>query len=247
MFQMVGQTVAGGWNALQNVIDTVGKGAGTLVGGFFPAPQRTEVEHLPVAQMGGTGQTYRPTAPDAPSLQQTYQWAMQDWLGSPYQEQLSPTRRGTTGIEQVVKSTQTAQGPIETIADIWRGVQTGAGKVLEVSREIRTSVDEFMELWGLQPREPIPGTPREGYPEGRDETHYQDVRAMGAAVYETVKGWGENFISQIKGLFSIGYEPTEQQGGFRIKHELEPSRTTMMGVGLIVAVLVVVYLLGQRK
>jgi hypothetical protein len=242
----VGGLVAGGWDAVSNVVDYAGSGVSTLASGFFPAPQVEQVQHLSIQPMGGSGMTYRPVAADAPSFRETAQMAIDNWLGSPYEENLSTTRAGTTSLDHMIQATQNRPGPLDSVGNLVDWLRTGSEQVLGTARSIRTAADELMELFGVTPRETIPGTPRAGSQEGRDETHYNDLRSMGAMVYEAVQGWGSNFVDQMKGLFGIGYTPTQSQPGFAIRHELSPSRGTTIGIAGVIAVLVIVWLLGKK-
>ena len=243
MFGFIGTTVQGGWDAVNNVVSTVGKGASNLVSGFFPSEQRTSVQHLPIRQAENKGMTFRPTLPENMSMLETAKWAQQLWLDSPYEQQygIPAMRTESQQLSQTVSATQ-EKGWGESLADIFAGLKSGIGE----ARQIYTMADELLYDIGLSKREPIRGIPREGSPEGQNETHLNSLINTGASVIETIKTAGGAFLDQAKGLFNLGF-PQGDQAAFAIKHELEPSGKTTIGIGIVIAIILGVILLGRKK
>lgn len=244
MFEFLGGIVSGGWNALDNIITGIGKGASTLVSGFFPTPQRESVVSEIAAPMGGTGLTYRPTQAEAQSIWQTQLMAAEQWLNSPYEQQYSVPAKieESKGLEA---SISTGTG---TIKGLLSGVLEASKKVMGEAVSYKTLVDEFMEIWGLKKSEVEQGTPRAGAPEGQDVQYLQDVRDKVADVVTVGKSILGGMLEQAKGLFGLGYEsPTGSQPVFAIQHEIEPTQKTWLMVAVILGVIVVLWALGRKK
>lgn len=241
MFGFIGQTVAGGWNALANITAGIGKGASTLVSGFFPTTQRETVKSEIVAPAGAAGQTYRPTLPENIGMMQTWSWSQKDWLGSPQEANFAiPAKiKEGTNLAASVSPGDESKGPVETFVDV-------LGKFTIGATQIRTAADEFMEAWGLKPREPISEGPKETGASAGIVQHLNDIREKTASVLPAIQAAGSAILDQVKGLFSLGYEPTGSQPVFSIQHELEPKTKITAGVigaGIIIALL----LLGRKK
>ena len=99
MVQMAADLVSGGWGAVSNIIAGIGKGAETVIGTIFPTQQRETVKSETVEAAGGTGQTFRPTAPENPSMLETQKWSAQGWIGSPYEDNLSVTTKRQESVQ----------------------------------------------------------------------------------------------------------------------------------------------------
>lgn len=239
MLGFIGQTVQGGWDALTNITAGIGKGASTLVSGFFPAPQREIIKSESVAPAEGSGMTYRPVLPENLSMGWTRNFANQDWIGSPYEPQFAVPAKIKEGQELAAKvSTEIQQGPIETFVEFAKwGTEQAVG--------IRTAANEFIEAWDPKRREPVSQGPKEtGNSPGLIQ-YLNDIRDKTAAVLPAMKAAGGALLEQVKGLFNLGYEPTGSQPVFSIQHELDPkTKTTMM---LAAGVIIVLLLLGRRK
>lgn len=228
--QMAADLVSGGWDALSNVIASIGKGAETVIGSVFPAQQRTTVKSETVEAAGGTGQTYRPTAPENPSMIETQKWSSAGWWGSPYQEELS------VGVKQA-ESERLA----ETMGPKADPVSETLEWALAQTRKVTTLYDQLSGLW--EPREVIKETPREGYPEGKDVQHLNETVEKGAEVIKAGVAAVRGVYDQVKGLFNLGFEQGKQPA-FSIEHELEP--TVKIGIGVIAAVIILILLLRKR-
>lgn len=239
MLGFMGQTVQGGWDALTNITAGIGKGASTLVSGFFPAPQRETIKSESVLAAEGSGLTYRPVLPENLSMGWTQNFAKQDWIGSPYEPQFSVPAKTKETQELAAKvSAEMQRGPVETFVDVLGKFTIGATK-------ITTAADNFMVAWGLKKREPVPQGPKEtGNSPGLIQ-YLNDIRDKTAAVLPTMKAVGGAILDQVKGLFSLGYEPTGSQPVFAIQHELDPkTKTTAM---VVAGIIIVLLLLGRRK
>jgi hypothetical protein len=247
MLKFIGDVVGGGVQGAANVINSIGKGTVSLIRPFFPQPQSTGVENLPIKMANTAGATVRPVASELPSVWETMRMAGEQWLASPYEDQYA-THLDTTPLEQMVKKTQPpSSGIFTTLGDVIGGITSGVRQATEVGRSFRTVADEFLDVWGLSGRDTVEGTPREGYPEGRDEVHWNDLRSWGAAVSESVGTWGQGVIDQVKGLFNLGYQQEGPQPAFTISHEVGATKGLTIGMIVILAVVVVLFFTGKRK
>ena len=229
--QMATDLVSGGWNALSNVIASIGKGAETVIGSVFPAQQRQTVKSETVEAAGGTGQTFRPTAPENPSMIESKEWSLAGWLGSPYQDELSVGSK-TAESQQLAETMGPKSDPFGETLD-WALSQT---------KKVTTLFDQLRGLW--EPREVITETPREGYPEGQDVRHLNETIEKGAEVLKAGKAWIGGVYDQVKGLFNLGFDQTGKQPVFSIEHEIEPS--VKIGIGVIAAAVILLLLLRKR-
>ena len=239
LFSTVGAMASGGWDALNNILTGVGKGASAFTSPFFPAPQKTQIKSeifLPAANVPAPSKL-----PENISMVQTTQWRNEFWRPSPYAQNMGPADyMRTESLATAAKMGDTKSGPIEGLLGTIGGIATTGVK-------IRTAVDEFMQSWGLAPRETVIGTPRAGYPEGRDDTYWNDLRTRGAQVATVAKGIGSQFLDQIKGLMGIGYTPTDQQPVFAIQHDIQPSKATTIGLAVAAAIILFVIFTGRKK
>lgn len=226
---MATDLVSGGWNAVGNIIAGIGKGAETVIGAVFPAQQREKVKSEIVEAAGGAGQTYRPTEPENPSMVESKQWSLANWLGSPYQEELSVGYKSAES-QQLAETMGPKADPVgETLE--WALAQT---------RKVTTLYDQLKGLW--EPREVITETPRKGYPEGKDVQHLNETVEKGAEVFKAGTAWIGGIYDQVKGLFNLGFEQGKQPA-FSVEHELEP--TVKIGVGMIAAAIILILLLRK--
>lgn len=236
IFQMASGLVQGGWDAISNITTGIGKGASTLVSGFFPTPQRETIISETVQAAGGVGQTYRQTDPEGQSWIETMQFAADQWLASPYEQQFAIPAKIQES-KQVAK-TVSAPGGVDYIGQ-------GLDWALEQTKKVTTFYDELSQLWS--PRETVVGQPRQGYPEGRDERHLNDMISGAAEVLKIGKAKASEFLGQVKGLFGLGYDQPNAQPAFAIQHEVQPSRQTWVGLGIVAAIIVAVLLLRRKK
>jgi len=240
MLGFIGQTVQGGWSALANITSGIGKGASTLVSGFFPTPQRDKVKSESVLAAEGSGLTYRPTLPENIGMMQTWSWSQRDWeTPNPYQAQFAvPAKiKESQGLAAKV-STEIPQGPIETFVDVATWGTTQANKITTVA-------DEFMIAWGLKKREPISEGPKETGASRGTIQYLNDIRDKTASVLPAVKSVGSAIVDQVKGLFSMAFEPTGSQPVFSIQHELEP-KTKIAGI-VVAGIIIAILIFGRKK
>ena len=214
--------VSGGWDAIDNILAT---------GTPFPAQQRSTIKSETAQAAGGTGQTYRPTAPENPSMIETEQWRDAGWWGSPYQDELSIGAK-TAESQQLAAVMGPKADPMGEGLD-WALSQTV---------KVTTLFDQLKGMW--EPREVIVETPREGSPEGKDVKNLNQIVAKGADVIKAGKSWIGGVYDQVKGLFNLGFDQTGKQPVFSIEHEIEP--TVKIGIGVIAAAVILVLLLRKR-
>jgi len=230
MFEFVGNIVSGGWNALANITSGVGKGMSSIGSAFFPAPQKTTVISETVQAANSSGQTYRPVSPEFQSLLDENIGLINEWRDQPQQNWASITPKPKTWSDN--------------LANILQGIS----QVGQATTAIRTVVTDIGQDWGLIPRQTVIGTPRAGTAEGTNDIHYNTEGTTGANVIEIVKGMGSAFIDQVKGLFNLGFEGGQgAQPGFAIKHELQPSTGTWIGLAIAGGVILLIVFLGRKR
>lgn len=193
-FQAAGGLIKGGFDAVGNVIGSVGKGAGYMVSGFFPSPQRREpiVSDI-VLSAGNVGKTYRPTAADAPSLAEIAEYAKQNWLGSPYEAQLAPGPGYTTRKSDFTTGLQTAADSILSISGALSSAVSAAGDL----------VSQLSEQWRPTPQVIPKKINSEVIPQ-------QGEQSNAAITTEQIGGLFQGFINQVKGLFNVGFPQQPQ-------------------------------------
>jgi len=212
---------SGGWDAIDNILKN---------GTAFPSLQRETVKSETVQAAGGTGLTFRSTAPENPSMLESQKWSLDGWLNSPYQDNLSiPIKRRES--KQLAESIGAKVDPIGEGLE-WALTQTG---------KVTTLYDQLRGIW--EPREVITETPRAGSPEGKDVRHLNETIEKGAEIIEAGTAWVGGMYDQVKGLFNRAFEQTGKQPVFAIEHELEP--TVKIGIGVIAAVVILVLLLRK--
>jgi len=246
MFEFVGSTVQGGWNAISNIASGIGRGASSFVSGFFPTPQQPgPIRSNIVAAAEGTGTTSRLTVPENPSMLETMAQNAQNWMNSPYEEQFSKPsdyyaetyKTDALGRKVLEMSTEPSTGPIQTLVGALRW---GTSQVAA----IRTAADEFMQAWNPTRREPINQGPREIGNSPGSVQNLNDSQTAGANVIATLMTAGSNLLNQAKGLFNTGYQG-DSQPVFSIQHEIEPTvKYGMVAAGVIIVVLL---LMGRFK
>lgn len=100
-------------------------------------------------------------------------------------------------------------------------------------------------------RDLIPGTPQEGYPEGQDEAHTNNIVERSADVTTRT----QDFFDQVKGLFGLGYPASEPQPTSPVSHEVTPadlpapagsSILTGISVGTIAMIAIALLLLFKK-
>lgn len=236
IFELASGLVSGGWDAIQNITAGIGKGASTLVSGFFPTPQRETIKSETVQAAGGAGQTYRTIAPEGQSWIETMQWAGDQWLGSPYEQQFAiPTK--------IQESKELAKSVSPEKSGDWIG--EGLDWALQQTGKITTLVDELQSVFD-KPREPIKGEPGQG-PAAGSQSHLNDLISRAAEVLNLGKATVSGFVNQVKGLFNLGFGQTAAQPGFAIQHDIQPTRQTWIGLAIIGAIILVVILWGRKK
>jgi len=229
-----GGLVTGGWNAATNIVNTIGKGASSLIGSFFPTQQKTTIKSETVQAAGGSGMTYRPVRQDAPSLIESNYWATSLWEGSPYAAQYAPTTK-----------VQESQALAQTVGVKSDPISEGLDWALSQTKKVVTLWDEIQNLFGKK-REVINETPRAGTKEGEAVQHVNDAIKKGVGIIEQGTAWVEKIWGQVKGLFNVGF-PGGNQPAFTIAHEIQPSTKTTVYLAIAAAVIVLLILLKKKK
>jgi hypothetical protein len=109
----------------------------------------------------------------------------------------------------------------------------------EQSTKIRTMVDEIGSTWGLR----LP----ESEGQGTTVQHTQPSTTSGADVITTVKGYGSQLLEQVKGLYNLAFGQDGSQPAIAIKHELEPSSKTTIGLVVAGGVILAIWFFGRKK
>ena len=238
IFQMAGDLVSGGWNALANITSGIGKGVSRIGSTFFPGQQRVEPIRSEITQGANYLSVPLTKSPDAWSIWETMGMADNQWVGSPYAEQLGPTVKALESLK-LAESVSTTPSLIDNIF-------TGLKDAASASRDIRTLADELISPW-FPRSETVYGRPQAGYPAGRNEQHLNNLTQAGAEAWQVAKSSAGAILDQVKGLFNLGFPQQAGQAVFGIKHEVQPSKG--LSIGLIVAgvVIVLVILVSRKK
>ncbi len=237
IFQMAGDLVSGGWDALANITSGIGEGVSRIGSTFFPGPQRSEPIISEITQAGNYSSWPYPAGPDASTIWKTAAMADNQWIGSPYAEQLGPTIRAAESLK--------LEAMVSTTPSLIENIFTGLKGAVAAGREIRTLADELFQPW--DPRETVYGKPQAGYPEGRNEQHLNDLTQAGAEVWLKAKAGAEAILEQVKGLFNLGFPQQAGQPVFGVKHEIQPSKGLSTGLIIAGVVIVLVILLSRKK
>jgi len=211
-----------GWDSINNVINA--PPASILPSGFFPSPQYTTIKSETTKAAGGTGQTFRLTAPENPSMIESNYWSSLGWIGSPYEDDKA--------IPVKIAESKGLAASIEKRDPIGESLDWALG----VSKQVGTL---YQQIKGqFQPREVIVETPRAGYPEGQDIMHTNDLSQRCADVVTV----GKQLYAQVKGLFGLGYPATEKQPVPGVKHEIAGIAGLSLGSIAIIALLIILFM-----
>jgi len=245
MLGFIGQTVEGGWNDIANITSGIGKGAGTLVSGFFPTSQREKVAGGSPAPAEGAGLTYRPVLPENIGMHQTWSWSQKDWLTpNPYQEQFAIPTKTKESQELAAKVSAPESSWTKPWTDaaeqVWKGATGIAGPINEQLPNILLA--KLGQAIGLQGAPVSDTKKREENPKGLMQ-NLQNIMDKGA---ETTKAYVGGILEQVKGLFNLGFGQTGGQPVFGIQHEL--GKGTKITVGMAIAgIIIALLLLGRKK
>ncbi|MBW8003347.1 MAG: hypothetical protein FVQ80_15260 [Planctomycetes bacterium] len=241
MFAMIGDVVAGGFNAVDNIINGIGQGVSRIGSTFFPAPQRTQVISEITKSAPNQGDIFRKTAVENQSMIETAAMLANDWINTPFENQFAiPVKVRES--RQLAEKVST--GPIEAIGGMFSDVLDWAKQAGTASREIRTAVDEIAGVWGV--RSPIPEGPVEiGNSRGR-VGNTNPPQTAGADIISTVIGTGRALMDQVKGLYNLAFPQQGGQPAVGIRHEIAPSKGLSAGLVLGGAALIVVLLMRKK-
>lgn len=245
MFNTFGDLIGGGINAVTTLAQSLQRGISDF-GGSLPTPQKTQTVSQITQSANTLGTTYRATSPDAPSILETLNMYAQGWINSPYELQyaVEPKITESQELAAAISSTSQKKPLTGTLSDILAAARTG----LQTAGEIKTVVNEYKQIFDAITHETIKGTPRAGTPEGRNEANVETSPTTGTSILNLGKAYGEAFISQLKGLFNLGYESSQgSQPAFAIQHEIEPSPKLTTGMIIIVALLIGIMIIGVRR
>lgn len=223
---------SGGWDAIDNITMGIGRGADQNVSSFFPAQQRDKIISETNLPAGGTGQTFRPTQQENQSMLETDFWRDRGWFGSPYEDNLSVTKKTQEGLLFAAR--------VEPKKDV---LGESLDWALTQTKKVTTLFDQFSDIW--EPREVIKEKPRAGYPEGKDSRNLNQTIEKGANVIKAGANVIGGIYDQVKGLFNRGFPQTGGQPAFAVKHELDPSPTLTIGIGVIAAL--VIFMILRKK
>lgn len=223
--------VAGAWKALDNVLDSLN--VGVQPSGFYPTPQRSTIKSESLQAMGGSGTTYRQTAPQNQSVLESVGYALTGWLGSPYEKQYSVTSK-TAESQALAALVETKKpGPIDEGLD-W---------ALDTTKKIATVWDQLSGLFGKK-REVIKETPRAGSPEGKNVQNVNDAGNRSADTTQRILTQAGEIINQVKGLFGLGYPQTEPQPTAGVQTEL--GGLAGLSIGTLAIAGLVIWLLARK-
>jgi len=219
MFQFVSDTIAGGWNAVSNIGQSLSGGAGQAFGNFFPTPQIQTPITAQITQpvISNPLINYRPTSTDALSLSETAQYAYDNWLGSPFEDQYGVNKVAPSGIFDPWG---------DAVANLWNAA---TGAFSKINDQLPTIM---MQKWGLIPTPDPQNSQNEvvyqvlGSPSPTPDTHAAGEQAQPA------------------GLFSLGFP---QWGSAPVVPIPGTNQTLSVGTLSIVAVaLIGIFLLAKK-
>ena len=191
--------------------------------GFFPAAQRTTIKSEMTQAAGGTGQTYRQTSTDAPSVWDSLAMSLKGWFGTPYQDQYSVTAKQAESKELASlvegNSTNTITGTLD-----W---------ALAQSKKIGTLWDQIKKPTD-QTREVVEGT-------RTDEAHYNDNQDRSADTFSKIGA----VLDQVKGLFNLGFPQDGSQPVVTVGHEISATPTLAIGAGVIALIIIIAILVKK--
>ena len=134
MWSFISDTISGGWNAVQNVIQGVGQGVSTYLPGFFPQSQRVEPIRTQIQQAAPSAGIARATMPEAPSIRETAEWAYNNWMNSPFEYQFS---------EPVPEPTNLLSPWTQAIDKVWK---SATGSFVAINEQLP---EYLMRKWGI--------------------------------------------------------------------------------------------------
>ncbi len=244
MFQMAGDIVKGGWDALWNIVSGAGKGMAEIGSSFFPAPQRTEVKHLDIEQ-APQGLQPRPTIQENQSMMESFDYALNDWLYTPYEMQYAVPAK-------IAESKAVDEKASIAKPDPWAWVNQGLDWALGQAEKVETVVSKWDLLTGKKPTAiTYAGADQTGYSQ-QIITETDSFIDRGASVIEDFRGAAEDVFGQVKGLFDLGFDDGDRQPVFAIEHELDPeiiatAKYGGIGIGTLIVVLIIVFIIWGRK
>jgi len=207
---------------------------------FFPAPQRTEVAHLPVEQAGGTGKTFRATDQENKSMIDTFSYFMEGWKKTPYEQQFA--------VGPKVSESKILSDSVSMTNQDWVG--KGLDWALGAGDKLVTIVDNWNVATGQKPiAVNTAGSSKGGAaPSAKTTTtEFGTFVKRGAEVLETFKSAAGNILGQAKGLFNLGFEG-DKSPVFSISHELDTGTKLAVGsTGIILLVIIAIFLFRGRK
>jgi len=223
----LGTDTSGGWSSINNILFPQ-SAPKDVASDFFPAPQRTKIESNQVAPAGGSGQTFRQTDSEGQSIYETVSMAMHGWLSTPYEQQYSVPAKvnESKNLADVVSQKEPATFT-ESLS--WALEQTR--NIATLFEEIKTSADA--------PRDTVVGTPRAGYPEGRDEQNLNNNINRGADTAQQLLSMGGQFYDQVKGLFSTGYDQY-------MKQPVASAGGQALPVATLIVIAIIIYIVVKK-
>lgn len=237
MWDMIGNIVGGGWNAINNLTS----GLGGLIGGASKAASGL-ISDASKAVSGLTSQlktslsssimqptifdnkNYRVTDPDAPSIQETADWAYDNWFNSPYENQYAVHTVESNPWSDPWKSATDA---------LWK---SATGAISAINQQLPNLL---MQKLGLAPK---PQTQN-----SQGAVVYQVPPATNTNNAPTTTP--SNFFEQMAGLFGLGYPSPTPTPAVPIQQPTviqQAGLSTNMIIGLAAAAIVVV-LLSRKK
>ena len=159
----------------------------------FPFPQtlgKTRAINT-VAPDPNTGKIARPTQYEAQSLLTQAANYVNNWLGN------VSTANAVKDQESISKAGK--------VGNIPTGFQAFGEAFTTSANKIKTIADEFFQQGGYTVTRTDPAAKVPGRPVAPATTHYQYPNRIDQDVKNVVTA-GQDFVSQVKGLFNIGYE-----------------------------------------
>lgn len=205
----------------------------------YPYPQTAGKDRNIVLADQSTfdGLPFRPTQTQAESMFRTDTYAGVDWYGTPFELQYSQQ----ANVEESRAKAAAIGG--ESGGGWFAGIMDIFGKVKDET--FRTIADEFMVTYNLQEQSRSAGSRIPGNPPAPGEIHYtaaQREQIIKERI-EAAKGIIGSLVSQVKGLFGMGYpSPYETKTGGA---PAAPTKKLPAGTATAAVVILIIYLVTR--
>ena len=218
----------GGWDAIDNILAGIGKGADYTASAFFTTPQRESIVSETTQARGGDGQTYRETNPENLSMISTDWWRSMGWVGSPYED--------SNAVSVKLDESKELDQSVSTKKDI---IGDSLNWFLNSTKSVLTVYDQVKGIFSNG--DVVQGTPRAGYPEGSNEQNTNIVVDRGAETQNA----GNEFYKQVKGLFNLAFPQDTPQPVAAPGNVIAAPSVAGIGIGTLALIVALIFLVKK--